>query len=282
MPNDEMRELWNSQLTDAWVSRPERYDGMLADLGRLALDAAALRPGERVLDVGCGSGELALQAAQEVGSTGTVVGADISAALIANARTRAERAALEHVRFVEADVQVHDLPESSYDAVLSRFGVMFFDDPVDAFANLRAATATGGRLCFVAWQAAPLNEWVLTAILALIPHVGMPELPPPGAPGPFAFAEEEHLRRVLTDSGWRDVQLRAVETTVLVGGGGSVEETLAYYEQDAFGRLMLEKTDESQRAAARDALREVIAEKSTEEGLRLGAAVWLATATNGG
>jgi SAM-dependent methyltransferase len=280
MPNDEMRELWNSPTTQAWVDSPERYDGMLADLGRLVLDAAALQPGERVLDVGCGSGELALQAAQQVGAAGAVVGADISAALIANARGRADRAGADHVQFVEADVQVHDLPAGSYDAVVSRFGVMFFDDPVAAFANLHRATAPGGRLSFVAWQAAPLNEWVLTAILAMLPHVGMPELPPPGAPGPFAFADEDHLRGVVTGSGWSDVQLRAVETTVLVGGGGSVEETLAYYEQDAFGRLMLEKADDVQRAAAREALREVIAQKSTDEGLRLGAAVWLVTASS--
>jgi SAM-dependent methyltransferase len=278
MANREMAELWNGPAGDAWVRAPERYDAMLADLGRLALDAAGLREGERVLDVGCGSGQLAFEAAERVGPGGQVVGVDVSAPLVALARRRAADAGLDRVRFAEGDVQEHDFTGEAYDSVLSRFGVMFFDDPVAAFANLRAATAPGGRLAFVAWQAAPLNEWVMTAVAALVPHVGVPDLPPPGAPGPFAFGDADHLRSLLVDSGWDDVRIEGVTTTLLVGGARTLDDAIAYYEQDLLGHLMLAKAEPAQRRAALAALREAASSRMSPEGLRLGAAVWLVTA----
>ena len=276
MANTEMVELWNGPGAEAWVQTPERYDAMLEPLGRLALDAADLRPGEAVLDVGCGSGQLSVQAAERVGPAGSVVGADVSAPLVARARQRAADAA--NVSFVEADVQVHGFAAEAFDAIISRFGVMFFDDPVAAFSNLRSAAATGGRLAFVAWQAAPLNEWVMTPIGALVPHLGMPELPAPGAPGPFSFGDVDHLRSVLTASGWGDVHVEGIETTVLVGGPGTVDDVMEFYERDAFGRVMLGKATAEQRAAALTDLRSAVAAGMTEDGFRRRAAVWVATA----
>jgi SAM-dependent methyltransferase len=276
MPNSEMVQLWNSPESDAWVVTPERYDAMLEHLGRLALDAAGLRAGEAVLDVGCGSGQLTMQAAEIVGATGRVVGADVSGPLIRRARQRAGDTA--NVSFVEADVQVHDFADETYDALVSRFGVMFFDDPVAAFSNLRSATAADGRLAFVAWQAAPLNEWVMTPVGALVPHLGMPELPPPGAPGPFSFADADHVRSVLSTAGWSDVQVEGVETTLLVGGPGSADDVVDFYQRDLFGRLMLAKATPEQQAAALTDLRQAVSAAMTEEGLRQRAAVWVVTA----
>ena len=274
MANSEMNELWNGPASQAWVSAPDRYDRMLGEFADLALEAARLQPGERVLDVGCGSGALSRAAAEQVGGDGRVTGVDISAPLLEVGRTRSGGA----VDFEHADAQVHDFPEAAYDAVISRFGVMFFDDPVAAFANLRGTTARSGRLAFVAWQAAPLNEWVMTAIGALIPHVGIPELPPPGAPGPFAFGDADHTRGVLEKAGWTDVQLRGVETTLLVGGAAGVDSVMAFYEEDAFGKMMLAKATPEQRADALGALREAVEQRIGEDGLRQAAAVWVVTA----
>jgi SAM-dependent methyltransferase len=276
MANSEMVELWNGPDSEAWVETPERYDAMLEPLGVLALDAAALRAGESVLDVGCGSGQLTLQAAERVGPTGRVVGADVSGPLVARARQRGADAG--NVAFVEADAQVHDFGGPAFDAIVSRFGVMFFDDPATAFRNLRSAGNPSGRLAFVAWQAAPLNEWVMTPIGALVPHLGMPELPPPGSPGPFAFADADHVRSVLTAAGWRDVQVEGVETTVLVGGPGSAEDVVEFYQRDLFGRLMLAKAPEDKRLAALADLREAVGAGMSEDGLRQRAAVWVVTA----
>lgn len=237
---------------------------------------ADLGTGEAVLDIGCGSGQLSVQAAERVGSAGSVVGADVSGPLIARARLRAGDAV--NVSFVEADVQVHDFAGHAFDAVVSRFGVMFFDDPVAAFANLRSATTPTGRLAFVAWQAAPLNEWVMTPMAALVPHLGMPELPAPGAPGPFAFADVDHLRSVLTGSGWNDVHIEGVETTVLVGGPGSADDVVEFYQRDPFGRMLMAKAPADKRAAALSDLRDAVAAGMTEQGLPQRAAVWVATA----
>jgi len=273
-----MVEFWNSEAASSWATKPQRYDGMLAPLGRLALDAAGLAPGERVLDVGCGGGQLALEAAERVGADGEVVGVDVSAPLLEVARERAAAAGLGHVSLLEADAQEHRFPLDGFDAVVSRFGVMFFADPVAAFANLLAATAPGGRLAFVAWQEATANEWAAVPIGAVVPHVGMPPLPPPGAPGPFAFADADRLRTILTGAGWTGVRLEDVRTTLLVGGQGTLDDAVAYLSEDAFGRALLQAAEPEPRAAALVDLRAALAASVTEEGVRLGAAVWVVTA----
>jgi SAM-dependent methyltransferase len=275
MANQAMVELWNGPASEAWVSAPERYDGMLHELGLLVLDAARLQPGDRVLDVGCGSGQLSRDAAARVGPTGAVLGVDVSARLVALAEQRTAGAPVRHL---VADAQVDDLPDAPFDVVVSRFGVMFFDDPTAAFAHLRDATTPGGRLAFAAWQGPLDNEWMLVPIGAIVPIVGPPDLPPPDAPGPFSFAEPARIRTVLEGAGWADVDVQPVETTVLVGGGGDVEQFVTYVEQDLLGQMLLRSADAQTRAAALAALREAVAPRMTEEGLRLGAKVWLVTA----
>lgn len=273
MPNQEMDELWNGPASRAWVDAPDRYDRTLEGFLPLVLEAAALERGDRVLDVGCGSGALARAACERVSPGGSVTGVDISGPLVELARERSPG-----IEVVQADAQVHDLGTDAFDALVSRFGVMFFDDPVAAFTNLRRAVRPDGRLAFVAWQSAPSNAWVMTAIGALIEHVPMPDLPGPGAPGPFAFAEADRVRSLLTEAGWRSVEVEPVETSILVGGPGDVDSVLAFYEQDPVGQVLLSKADQAQRAAAHASLRQVVEERIASDGLWLGAAVWLVTA----
>jgi SAM-dependent methyltransferase len=273
-----MVELWNSDASAAWSNHPERYDAMLRELGLRALDAAHLEPGERVLDIGCGTGQLTLQAAERVGTRGNVHGVDVAEGLLAVARRRATEAGLGQVDLLQADAQDHGFPASSYDVVLSRFGVMFFEDPVSAFANLQAATMPGGRLAFVAWQPAPLNEWATVPLFAALPHVGPPPLPEPGAPGPFAFGDADRLRTVLTEAGWGDVMVEDVQTTLSVGGARTAEEAVDFIIADTFGQLLLRSATPEQRAAAVVALREAYAAHLVDGEVRVKAAAWLVTA----
>lgn len=274
----DMAQFWNSEVTAAWVTHPERYDRMLEPFGRRVLDAADLRPGAHVLDVGCGGGQLSLQAAERVRPGANVTGIDVSAPLVAVARRRATDAGLTGVDFVEADAQVHQLPPARFQAVISRFGVMFFDDLVGAFANLRAATVPGGRLAFVAWKPVADNPWAMLPVLAMMPHVGLPDLPGPGAPGPFALGDADHVRAVLTGAGWTDVTLDAVATDLAPGGATTVDDAVTYFREDAFGRALLQSAEPHAREAALEALRNMFAEHLTDEGVRMGSAAWIVTA----
>jgi SAM-dependent methyltransferase len=276
--NSEMVELWNSEAAAGWASRPERYDAMLVELGMRALDAAQLEPGEHVLDIGCGAGQLTLQAAERVGPDGSVLGVDVAAGLLGVARQRAKQAGLGQVDVLQADAQDHAFPAASFDVVLSRFGVMFFDDPVSAFANLQAATRPGGRLALVAWQPAPLNEWATLPRVATSPHVEPPPIADPGAPGPFAFGDGERLRSILTDTGWCDVVLEDLQTTVSVGGARTADEAVDFITADTFGKLLLRSATPAQRKAATDALREAYAARLADGEVRVRAAAWLVTA----
>jgi SAM-dependent methyltransferase len=274
--NEDMVRLWNSEASASWSTRPERYDAMLGALGERLLTAARLQAGERVLDVGCGAGQTSLQAGGQVGPTGTVLGVDIALDLLGVATRRAEGVA--QVAFAQADAQVHGFDPAGFDVLLSRFGVMFFADPVAAFANLLAATAPGGRLAFLAWQAAPFNEWVTVPIGAVVPHVGFPALPPAGAPGPFAFGDADVVRGLLTDAGWADVAVEDVQTTVPVGGAQTAQEAVDFIVDDTFGRMLLADAEPAARTAALAALHEAYAERLGADGVVLKAAAWLVTA----
>lgn len=271
--NAAMVQLWNGPASAAWSAGADRYDAMLEGLGARLVAAACLSQGERVLDVGCGSGQTSRQAAEAVGGSGAVVGVDVSASLIALATARSDAA----LRFVEADAQTRAFSEA-FDVIISRFGVMFFDDPVTAFRNLLGATVPGGRLAFVAWQAAPLNEWVLLPLSMIVPVVGPPELPPPGAPGPFAFADADRLRGLLVEAGWTEVVLEDVQSDVWVGGATTAAEGVVFTTTDTFGQMLLAKATDDQRAEALTRLEEAYEQRVVDGQLRLGAAAWLVTA----
>src|SRR5258708_26419312 len=209
--NQDQVEHWNdSEETGDWVTYQERYDRMLEPFAGLMLDAAALSPGEQVLDVGCGCGATTLAAARAV-APGAVTGIDLSAAMLARARENAAKASLVNASFEQADAQVHQFG-ASYDRVISRLGVMFFADPVAAFANLLAATRPGGRLAFACWQPLADNEWLLVPLAALAEHAPLPDPDEPGAPGMFSLSGTDRLHQVLSDAGWRAIPAGARRT----------------------------------------------------------------------
>lgn len=210
-PGDEQARLWNGPAGRAWVDTQALLDRLFEPL---AAPLAAAVPGgapARVLDVGCGTGAVTLALARRLGPGGCCTGIDISQPMIAAARARAAREGLAAAAFVEADAQVHAFAPAAFDAIVSRLGVMFFGDPVAAFANLRRAAKAGAALRFVAWRGAAENPFMTAAERAAAPL--LPGLPPrrPGAPGQFAFAERNRVAAILEDSGWTGIDVQPVE-----------------------------------------------------------------------
>jgi ubiquinone/menaquinone biosynthesis C-methylase UbiE len=171
--NAQQREYWNSVDSREWVVIPHRYDEMLAPFAECLVAAAAPADGERVLDVGCGNGATTLMFAERLGSTGAAVGIDLSEGMIENARARASERRIGQAMFRVADAQVDDLG-GPYDAAVSRFGVMFFEDPDAACANVADELRPGGRMTFVCWRTEPENEWVVVQQAAVAQHVPLP------------------------------------------------------------------------------------------------------------
>jgi SAM-dependent methyltransferase len=208
--SDQQAEFWNGAGGDAWVDMQPVLDAMFAGLAEMLADTAAERGARRVLDVGCGVGATTVAIARRLGDDATVTGVDISAPMIEAAK---ERVAFDDhpPRFLLADAATHSFEEGEFDLLVSRFGVMFFDDPVAAFANLRTAIASGGGLRFICWRSPEENPF-MTAGARAVAHL-LPEMPPrePGAPGPFAFAEKGRIEEILAGAGWDAPEVEPVD-----------------------------------------------------------------------
>lgn len=210
------REYWNSQVGAEWARHADPIDTMLASLTNAAFEALALQTGERVLDIGCGGGSTTLKAAELVGASGSALGVDISRPLLDLARQRAD--GRHNVAFVEADAGAVAMPGAPFDAAFSRLGVMFFEEPVAAFANIRGAMASEGRMVFASWRPFAENLWSLEPLMALAPLLKQPLKPAdPDLPGPFALSDAGKINRILEASGWRDVSIERWDGPIGVG-----------------------------------------------------------------
>jgi len=210
IPNEEMAAVWNGVSGRAWVDEQALLDRAYEPIEQLLVEAVAATGARKVLDIGCGSGATTLAVASSLGSRGQATGVDISEPLISVARTRAQREA-SPAQFIRADAQTHPFQPASFDLMISRFGVMFFDDPAAAFANLRRAASPGGALRLVVFRSIAENPFMTTAERAAAPL--LTGLPPrkPNAPGQFAFADAERVRRILEESGWSGVEFAPLD-----------------------------------------------------------------------
>ncbi|MCW2812829.1 MAG: class SAM-dependent methyltransferase [Nocardioides sp.] len=280
MANEETRRTWTDTAA-GWVEQESLFDATFAPVTAAVLAAADLRAGQRVLDVGCGSGTL-LAAADAVGAE--AVGVDVSPAMVEAARRRVPAAEV-----LLADAQSTDLlaaaPGRPFDRVVSRFGVMFFDDPVTAFTTVRAATADNGRLAFACWRTYEENPIFWHGQQVLTTALGEDPAPlQPGTPGPMGFADPDHVRAVLGGAGWREVDVAPLDVTLDYGTDGTdgVENRLAIILATTTGRRALtelapvlgpERWD-----ALVDEVRTFLRTQLTEDAVRLPGACWLVTA----
>jgi SAM-dependent methyltransferase len=256
----------------AWAEVRELLELQLAPLGRRALEALAPKSGESVLDIGCGGGATALDLARAVAPDGTVMGVDLSAAVLAFAQSAAERC--ERVRFVQADAQVYPFEPASFDAAFSRFGVMFFADPAVAFSNIRRSLRPNGRLAFVCWRT--LEENALDNLPLRAASVHLPPQPArdPEAPGPFAFANPDRVHGILERAGFGKIEITAHDEQV---GSGDLDSMLAVCSRvGALGKILRENPE--LRAATLPAVRSALARHDGPDGVKLKAATWVVTA----
>lgn len=282
-PNAEQIRYWNEISGPKWVALQDFVDAQIEPLGRAAIERAALRSGERVLDVGCGCGGTSVELAARVGPGGGVTGIDISDVMLDRARSAARAQELHHLAFENADAQTHDFGGPSFDVVYSRFGVMFFAEPPAAFANLRRALRPDGRLAFVCWQSLRSNPWMLVPLMAVAEHVALPAPPPPGAPGPFAFADPEHVRGILAAAGFTDIAIEGREQTLAIGGQRDLDQAVSVLLQMGPTGAVLREAGAAVVAAAAASVRTFLEPYYTEtDGLRMPGAAWLVTARNAG
>jgi SAM-dependent methyltransferase len=271
---DEQAALWNGPAGRAWVQAQELLDRVFEPFQELLL--APVVAGSRVLDVGCGAGGTTLAAARRLGAGGHAVGVDISEPLIAAARARADREG-SRATFVRADAQTHAFAPGGFDLILSRFGVMFFDDPVRAFANLRGAGTDGASLRFIAWRAVAENPFMTTAERAAAPL--LPELPArrADAPGQFAFADDARVRRILHESGWAAIDVRPVD----VACAFPEADLVPYLTRLGPVGLVLQDADETTRRRVVEAVRAAFDPYVFGSEVRFTAACWMVEAAVG-
>jgi SAM-dependent methyltransferase len=271
-PNDAEIANWNGPIGERWVAHQEMLDARLQVFSPHLLAAAELTHGQRILDIGCGCGAISLEVARAVGPTGHVVGLDVSRPMLARARDRAK----DHpnIELVEHDATTYTA-SAPFDTLVSRFGVMFFDDPTVAFTNLRRATNPGGRISFVCWQPLADNDWAsvpLSAVLRVLPP-GEPSRP--RAPGPFAFGEADYVDSILKGAGWSAIEL--TPRSQPFGLGDTLDDAVDYAtSMGPSGRALRTSEDDATRERAREMLRQTLAPFGPSFALQ--SAVWLVTA----
>jgi len=271
--NDEQRKLWNSSSAYAWIDLQESLDQMFKPLSDLLVEATATESVRSVLDVGCGTGGTTLALARRLGTEGSCVGIDISEPLIATARSRADRESTP-AKFIHADAATYAFEPASFDALISRFGVMFFDDPIRAFANLRRAARDGAEFRFIAWRDAVENPFMTTAERAAVGL--LPNIPPrvPDAPGQFAFADRRRVSSILESAGWAHVDVQPIDVTCT-----APERDLDRYftQMGPLGRI-LPQADEATRLQVIQTVRAAFASYVYGAEVRFTAACWFVRA----
>jgi SAM-dependent methyltransferase len=268
---------WNGPGGAHWVARQAHTDAQLSPITEALLATAAAAPGERVLDIGCGCGTTTLLLADAVGSGGRVTGLDVSEPMLGWARQRG--AGRDTIDWVLADAASHAFAPASFDLLFSRFGLMFFGDPTAAFTHLRTALRPGGRLVFVCWRAFEENPWMRVALQAAYQHV--PRLPRPGPedPGPFAFADPDRLRRVLTGAGWPAPSVTPLDVALDLAAGGGLDLAVEQATQIGPASRALREAPEEARPAAIAAIRAALAPFQRGNSVALSGAVWIVSTT---
>jgi ubiquinone/menaquinone biosynthesis C-methylase UbiE len=276
--NADQIAYWNGPGGEHWVHRQAMQEGVLGSVTDILLAGSKVARGERVLDIGCGCGATTFALADKVGSSGQVLGVDISEPMLARAREITPPQA--PVEFALADATVYPFAPASFDLLVSRFGVMFFAEPALSFANMRKALRPGGRMAFACWRTPRDNPWLMVPLQAAYQHV--PKMPPlgPEDPGPFAFADEERVRRILNEAGFASMGFERHDLSMDVAAGRGLDAAVNTALEIGPASRALDGQPPDKVAAATASIREMLASFAKGNTVPLGGSIWLVTATN--
>jgi len=276
--NAAQADYWNGKGGQRWTDHLDRHDALLQPISARLLELAEPKSGELVLDIGCGCGATTRALAAQVAPEGEALGLDISETMLRHAREQAPEDL--PVRYVRADATVYEPPPGEIDLVVSRFGVMFFADPAQSFANLRKGMKPGARLAFACWRAAKENPWMIVPLRAVAEHAPpLPELGPED-PGPFAFADEARVRRILSEAGFVEIDVAPENFDIDIGLGEGIDAAVEGAMSIGPTSRMLEEQPDATRARAAASIRSALAARAVADRVPLEAAVWFVTARN--
>ena len=267
-------DFWKQDGGQKWVELIDTTERYLDVFNETLFKRSSIATGESVLDIGCGGGLTSIVLANRVGKTGRVVGVDISPDILAVAGKRGR--AVNNLKFVEGDAATMQLEPGGFTLIYSRFGVMFFSEPIKAFSNLRNALKPSGRMVFLCWRTFDENPWMkepAQAVFEIIPPPGPP--PQPEAPGPFSLGKKERIEYLLNRSGFKSIAIEALDARLSMG---NLSEVVNYFMRMGPAAAVIADASDAQKAAARTVIREVLQRYETDQGVMSNAAAWIVTA----
>lgn len=278
--NSGMRNFWNDAGGRMWVNFQDIIEASMAPLGQEAMDVLTMVDGERVLDIGCGCGDTTFEIAQLIGPDGHVFGIDISEMIVAAAQKNIETTKQRNVSFECVDAQTYQFEMNAFDVIFSRFGVMFFDDPIAAFENIRKSLVPGGRMAFVCWQPVKAIEWISLPLEIVGNYVTLPEPSPPGTPGGFSFGDANRVNHILSSAGFVDIVVERFDTKINIGV--DLDEALNFLKHIGPAGTVLNDPDIDSKTRENFCtdLRQRLEPYQTKQGVALGASTWIVTARN--
>ena len=275
--NTKQKEFWSGAGGDVWVNKQREMDIMLNPLGQKAIDKLELGSQKTVLDIGCGCGATTFEIAKS-NPEGQVIGIDISIPMLNQASLCSAEMSISNTDFRVKDVQTDKLESEYFDVAFSRFGVMFFEDPFEAFENIYQALKHDGQLSFVCWQNASLNPWQSLSIQVIKEYLDLPA-PPPKSPGPFAFEDKEYIEEILSESNFKEIKIDDNQEEIVMFSGKSVREACEdYLTINPVVTEMLKSSGDDLRETILTALMEKFSSYHKDDGLHFPSATWIVTA----
>jgi SAM-dependent methyltransferase len=270
-----MARAWDGEEGDQWTKFADEFDYTHRSIWARFLATGPIGRADRVLDIGCGCGQSTRDAAR-LAHEGDALGIDLSSAMLDVARWRATAEGVLNVEFRRADAQVYPFDAGTFDVAISRFGVMFFDDPTAAFTNIASALHSGGRVAMLAWQDVTKNEWIMTVRETLAAGRDLP-MPQAGVPGPMGLADPDHVHRMLASAGFESIAFTSIEEPVWFGT--DAETAYAFVGDIGIVKGLSDGLDHHTERAAHEQLKAALRSHETPEGVRFNSGVWLITAT---